>query len=165
MGASRCRDRFAPLLHMQDGNGFISGCRSDDDASARYARTVRGRRIGNALHHQRKHLRPRRHAGRKSGRPDPGQHPPCPPTNAIHAQAGRAGMNVPCTKNGSTKRRKVGVGLVAHPAARPTNTCTGSPRMTSNVCFQMGLVAQMGKSGTGHEHMHGATANRLGTFR
>ena len=68
LGRQGRRDRAAPLVHGPDGRRRPVGARPGDDAGARRRRAARGRRLLDALRHQRQHLRPGDDA-RREGRP------------------------------------------------------------------------------------------------
>ena len=78
LGRQGRRDRAPPLLHGQDGHGRGRRARPDDHEGARRRGAARRRRLGDALRHQRQHLRPGDDARREGRRPDPRQHARCP---------------------------------------------------------------------------------------
>ena len=76
------RDRPAPVLHVRHGHGTDERRRSAHDARARRRRPARGRRLGDAVRHQRQHLRARDDAGREGRGPHRRQHPPRHPNTS-----------------------------------------------------------------------------------
>ena len=58
VGGHGRRDRAAPVVHLRDGHRRAVGRRPADDAGPRRRRAACGRRLGDALRHERQHLRP-----------------------------------------------------------------------------------------------------------
>ena len=75
LGPQGRRDRAAPVVHLRDGHRARRRDRPGQPAGARAGRAAGGGRLGDAVHHQRQHLRTRHDARREGGRPDPGRHP------------------------------------------------------------------------------------------
>ena len=69
-------DRAASLLHREDGHRQRIGCGPVQHVGARYPGPAGGGRLGDAVHHQRQHLRAGHDDGREGSRPDPREHPP-----------------------------------------------------------------------------------------
>ena len=74
VGREGRRDRPAPLVHGAHGRRRHVGRRSAHDEGARPRGAARGRRVGDALRHERQHLRAGDDDGREGRRPDPRQH-------------------------------------------------------------------------------------------
>jgi choline dehydrogenase len=74
LGAPRRGDRAAPLLHGEDGRRRRHRRGPGEHAGARAGRAAGGRRLGDAVCHQRQHLRPGDDDRGEGGRPDPGPH-------------------------------------------------------------------------------------------
>ena len=89
--AARRRDRPASVVHVRDGNRRAVGGRSAHDARARHRRAACRRRLGDAVRHQRQHLRPGDDDRREGRRPDPRQH--------------AAGPDSTCRSTATTRRR------------------------------------------------------------
>ena len=83
LGRRGRRDRAAPLVHRGDGHRRAERRRPDHDAGARRRGPARGRRLGDALRHQRQHLRAGDDARREGRRPDRRQHPARPAGRAV----------------------------------------------------------------------------------
>ena len=75
LGPPGRRDRAAPVLHAADGHRRAVGRGSGDDAGARPRWAAGSGRLGDAVRHQRQHLRSGDDDRREGGRPDPRQHP------------------------------------------------------------------------------------------
>ena len=75
LGAPGRGDRAAPVVHLQDGHRQRGGGRPGQHAGARPGWAARRGRLGDAVHHQRQHLRAGDDDRGEGGRPDPGQHP------------------------------------------------------------------------------------------
>ncbi len=71
LGPARRRDGAAPVLHLRDGHHGHVGGRSGQHGRARPRRAESRRRLGDAVRHERQHLRAGHDGRRESGRPDP----------------------------------------------------------------------------------------------
>ena len=90
--AGRRRDRPAPVVHRPDGGRRGVGGRPDHPGGPRPGRHPGGRRLGDAQHHQRQHLRPGDDDRRAGRRCDSGQHPAGPDRGALpRCRPGTAG--------------------------------------------------------------------------
>ena len=76
LGGQGRGDRAASLLHREDGHRQRIGCGPVQHVGARYPGPAGGGRLGDAVHHQRQHLRAGHDDGREGSRPDPREHPP-----------------------------------------------------------------------------------------
>ena len=74
LGRARRRDRAPPVVHGPHGQSRRERRRSGDDAGPRPRRVARRRRLGDAVRHQRQHLRPGDDARREGRRPHPREH-------------------------------------------------------------------------------------------
>ena len=83
LGPARRRDRPPPVVHGPDGHRRRVGPRPVDDARPRARRAPRGRRVGDALRHERQHLRAGDDDRREVGRPHPRQHAADPRAHAV----------------------------------------------------------------------------------
>ena len=98
LGPARRGDRPAPIVHGPDGPRRRVGPRPLDDARPRARWTPRGRRVGDALRHQRQHLRAGDDDRGEVGRPHPGEH-------AAHARAHAVLPARPRARSGLTTGR------------------------------------------------------------
>src|SRR5688572_10134725 len=89
LGAPRCRDRAASVLHREDGSEQGCGARSCLDARAWARRDTRRRRERFSLHPERKHVCAGHDGGRKERGPDPRQHTGVAGGRAVLSLAGR----------------------------------------------------------------------------
>ncbi len=82
LGGSRRGDRAAPVVHRPDGGGRRLGPRPVDDAGPRPGRAAGGRRVRDAVRHQRQHLRAGDDARGEGRGPDHRQHAARAPDDA-----------------------------------------------------------------------------------
>ena len=111
LGGRRRRDGAPPVLHVPHGDRRRFGDRPAHDDACTGSSAARGRRLGDALRHQRQHLRAGDDARREGRRPDPRQHPAAP----------RAGRVLP-----SRSRQPMGANMTVrscwHPSVVPCST-------------------------------------------
>ena len=70
MGGARRRNGTAPVVHREDGNRSDGGHRPADHGRARHRGPLGGRRVGDAVRHERQYLRPGDDGRREGGGPD-----------------------------------------------------------------------------------------------